>query len=384
MNIPIVDDLAALSFARALVFPSNSNTQQQQQQMMNPVHIHAALGPRSFETPMYTAIATSSVAAVPTTPPATPIAMMGDTTQNTYYGTFETPFPAATLQSFQDPGFFTLGQQQPPPMWAPQTHEAVATAHFNNSPDATSQNQLRPQQQLLQHYHPHTSHNTHHFHPHRHQELSTGVPPHFQSDPSFPPPLPLPMTSPFTDVDDSVTSQSTFSSTPSSSSSSENEDEEDEEDVKSEAPSTSFSFPTKASTYRKKPTKRRAPSTTAAPKTSSVPKHPKHPKPLKTSKVNKPNTAKPPGKLHQCQECNRLFSRACNLQSHQTTHLRQKPYPCPDCCMAFARVYDMKRHHRIHSNVRPYQCAMCPEAFKRIEARERHYLAHHGYPSQGA
>ncbi|KAF9544523.1 hypothetical protein EC957_011919 [Mortierella hygrophila] len=382
MNIPIEDDLAA----RALVFPPNSNQQQQQQQMMDPVHIHAALGPRSFETPMYTATATSSVAAVPTTPPATPITMMGDTTQNTYYGTFETPFPAATLQPFQDPRFFTPVQQQPPPMWAPQPHDAVVTAHFNNSLDATSQNQLRPQQQLLQHYHPHTLPYTHHLHPHQHQELSTGVPPHFQSDPSFYPPLPLPMTSPFTEVDDSITSQGTFSSTSSSfsSSSSEDEDEENEEDVKSETPSTPFSFPTKAPTHRKKPTKRRAPSTAAALKIAPVSKHPKHPKPVKTSKVNKPNIAKPPGKLHQCQECGRLFTRACNLQSHQTTHLRQKPYPCPDCRMAFARVYDMKRHHRIHSNVRPYQCAMCPEAFKRIEARERHYSARHGYPSQEA
>ncbi|KAF9288734.1 hypothetical protein BGZ88_008071, partial [Linnemannia elongata] len=370
---------------------------------MNPIQIHAALGPRSFETPMYTSTVTTSVAAVPTTPPMTAITIMGDTMQNTYYGTFDTPYPAATLQSFQDPGLFAPDLQQPspypglgsppPPMWAPQPHEAVVGAPFNNSLETnTSQNQLQPQQQQQQqqqqHYHPHTLQYTHHLHPHLHQELSTGVSPHFLSDPSFSPPPPPLMMSPFTEVDDSVTSQGTFSPTFSSSSEDE-EDEEDEGDVKKECLFTPTTFPTNAPTYRKKPTKRRAPSTVAAPKTAPVLKQPKRQKPVKTNKVNKQNTntntsiAKPPGKLHPCKECGRLFTRACNLQSHQTTHLRQKPYKCPDCPLAFARVYDMKRHHRIHSNLRPYQCEMCPEAFKRIEARERHYLAHHGHSTQG-
>ncbi|KAG0320757.1 hypothetical protein BGZ97_012891 [Linnemannia gamsii] len=369
MNLPIEADLAALSFARALVYPPSSN------QAMDSITIQAALGPSSFETPMYTTTTTTttSIAALPTLSAATMV-----DTQTTYYGTFETPYPA-TMQSFQDPRFFAPDQQQPPPypglgsppppIWAPQSNEAAVGALYNNSLDttATLQHPLQPQPQLQQqqqHYHPHTLHYTHQNHLHLHQ----------------------PQEAPFTEVDDTFSSQGTSSS----SSFSSDEDEDETIDVKADGgPSTPSSFSAKAMTYREKAkaNKRRAPPATTSPNSGSVPKHPKHPKLVKTSKV-KPNTntnapAKPPSKLHPCKECGRLFTRACNLQSHQTTHLRQKPYPCPDCCLAFARVYDMKRHHRIHTNVRPYQCAACPEAFKRIEARERHFLAHHGYPTQG-
>ncbi|KAG0290313.1 hypothetical protein BGZ96_006182 [Linnemannia gamsii] len=387
MNLPIEADLAALSFTRALVYPPNSN------QVMNPIHIQVVLGPGSFETPMYPTT-TTSIAAVPTTPPAT---TMVDT-ENTYYGTFEAPYPA-TLQTFQDPSFFAPDQQQPPPypslgsppppMWAPQPHEAVRALY--NSPlntTTTLQHPLQPQplqqlQQQEQLYNPHSLHYGHHHHLHVHQHQE-GVSPHILSDPALsPPPLPHLM-SPYTEPDDSVSTQSTSSSSYFSS----DEDEDECVEVKTEGgPSMPLSFPTKPLSYRKKTNtnnKRRTPTTASL---GPVPKHPKHPKPVKTSKVkpkmNANAAAKPPGKLHPCKECGRLFTRACNLQSHQTTHLRQKPFPCPDCCLAFARVYDMKRHHRIHTNLRPYQCAACPEAFKRIEARERHFLAHHGYPAQG-
>ncbi|KAG0215834.1 hypothetical protein BGX33_000827 [Mortierella sp. NVP41] len=357
MNFPVDADPAAL-FARALVYPPQSSNQ-----VMNP--IQAVLGPSSFENHVYTTTTATAATATSTT---------GDS-QNHFYGTFDTPYPTTLQhQHVQDPRLLNDQQQptpypgfdhQPPtPLWAPS--ESIVGALYTplDTLHHHQQQQQQQQQQHSQQYHfnPHTLHYTQHHHHHPKIPLPTGVSPHFINDPPLSPPPPPLTTSPHTEIDDLVSSRSSTLS----SSSDEEECYEEEED-ETEGPSTPS--PTRAVTYPKQP-KRRA-RTSIAITTDSASK-----KPTKTTK----GKAKAPGKLHPCKECGKVFTRACNLQSHITTHLRQKPFSCPDCQLAFARVYDMKRHHRIHSNVRPYQCTACPEAFKRIEARERHFVAHHGYP----
>jgi DNA-directed RNA polymerase subunit RPC12/RpoP len=322
-------------------------------------------------------------------------------------GTFDTPYPA-TLQpsaSLQGARLFADQQQQQQsssypsldafpqtPMWTshqetmvrafyrPSVFDTLAH-HQQQQQHSQFQQQQQPQQQHnLQTLHYTPSH-FHHLHQYHQQEMpiSAGMSPHFLNDPPLSPPPPPQITSPFTEIDDSASSQGTALS-------SDNEEYESDEDEKIRGPSTPYFIRESARSNTSISNKKRH--IHPKPKSTPVLKHPKrakHPKSSKPStyaadKVNKDN--KPQGKLHPCKECGRTFTRACNLQSHQTTHLRQKPFQCPDCRLAFARVYDMKRHHRIHSNIRPYRCAHCPEAFKRIEARERHFLARHGRPQK--
>ncbi|KAG0015669.1 hypothetical protein BGZ82_001320 [Podila clonocystis] len=89
-----------------------------------------------------------------------------------------------------------------------------------------------------------------------------------------------------------------------------------------------------------------------------------------------------PAKRHICeiQGCSKVFTRASNLRTHETTHSRVKPFPCvhPGCVSKFARVHDMKRHLRNHTNDFPYACVICEDKrFVRNDPLWRHY--HHDH-----
>ncbi|KAG0033651.1 hypothetical protein BGZ81_007778 [Podila clonocystis] len=89
-----------------------------------------------------------------------------------------------------------------------------------------------------------------------------------------------------------------------------------------------------------------------------------------------------PTKRHICeiQGCGKVFTRASNLRTHETTHSRVKPFPCvhPGCMSKFARVHDMKRHLRNHTNDFPYACVICEDKrFVRNDPLWRHY--HHDH-----
>ncbi|KAG0374791.1 hypothetical protein BGX24_009920 [Mortierella sp. AD032] len=102
------------------------------------------------------------------------------------------------------------------------------------------------------------------------------------------------------------------------------------------------------------------------------------------TKIPRSRAKKGEKRIHACPDCNREFTRACNLQSHILTHLNLKPYACSECDKTFARVYDMQRHKRIHSNKaedKPYDCPDCTIRFKRTEPRNRHRQSVHGWIS---
>ncbi|KAF9911918.1 hypothetical protein EC991_001824 [Linnemannia zychae] len=122
------------------------------------------------------------------------------------------------------------------------------------------------------------------------------------------------------------------------------------------------------------------PSTSPPPHTSPPALPHTHTTPQKP-KIPRSRAKKGEKRIHVCLECNRQFTRACNLQSHVLTHLNLKPYPCTECDKTFARVYDMHRHKRIHSDAmkdKPYKCPDCPMRFKRTEPRHRHLESVHG------
>ncbi|KAF9149288.1 hypothetical protein BG015_008915 [Linnemannia schmuckeri] len=116
------------------------------------------------------------------------------------------------------------------------------------------------------------------------------------------------------------------------------------------------------------------PSSSSPPLPSSVASQP--------PKLPRSRAKKGEKRVHVCPECLRVFTRACNLQSHILTHSNLKPHACSECDKTFARVYDMQRHKRIHSNKledKPYDCPDCSMRFKRTEPRNRHRQSVHGW-----
>lgn len=66
--------------------------------------------------------------------------------------------------------------------------------------------------------------------------------------------------------------------------------------------------------------------------------------------------------------CNKAFTRAYNLRSHQRTHTNERPFLCDICGKGFARQHDRKRHEKLHTNEKPFECPGCRKTFARMDA----------------
>jgi uncharacterized Zn-finger protein len=51
-----------------------------------------------------------------------------------------------------------------------------------------------------------------------------------------------------------------------------------------------------------------------------------------------------PHKIHNCNTCNRKFSRKHDLKRHEQTHMREKPFQCDHCNVQFSRLDALYRH----------------------------------------
>ncbi|ODV57936.1 C2H2-type zinc finger protein ASCRUDRAFT_40106, partial [Ascoidea rubescens DSM 1968] len=90
-----------------------------------------------------------------------------------------------------------------------------------------------------------------------------------------------------------------------------------------------------------------------------------------------------------CDKCQKSFSRAYNLKSHQKTHSNEKPFPCKICGRPFARQHDRKRHEFLHQGIRNYKCGGylkdnvtkwgCGRKFARSDALGRHFRTETGW-----
>ncbi|KAL6605527.1 hypothetical protein U3516DRAFT_556452, partial [Neocallimastix sp. 'constans'] len=80
------------------------------------------------------------------------------------------------------------------------------------------------------------------------------------------------------------------------------------------------------------------------------------------------------GPILKCPEpnCNKVFTRAYNLKSHQLSHSGVRPFKCKTCQTSFVRKHDLKRHERLHTGVKPYVCSVCHRGFYRSDALSRH------------
>ncbi|KAF9950600.1 hypothetical protein BGZ72_007770 [Mortierella alpina] len=74
----------------------------------------------------------------------------------------------------------------------------------------------------------------------------------------------------------------------------------------------------------------------------------------------------------QVANCNRMFSRHYNLESHKYTHGVQRPHGCRHCPKTFARVHDRDRHMNSHMLEKPHVCIVCQSRFGRQDAVIRH------------
>ncbi|ORX68899.1 hypothetical protein BCR32DRAFT_237972 [Anaeromyces robustus] len=70
--------------------------------------------------------------------------------------------------------------------------------------------------------------------------------------------------------------------------------------------------------------------------------------------------------------CNKAFTKAHNLRSHERSHMNNRPYGCKYCEKRFVRQYDLLRHERIHTGFKPYVCKKCFAAFSRNDAYNKH------------
>lgn len=76
--------------------------------------------------------------------------------------------------------------------------------------------------------------------------------------------------------------------------------------------------------------------------------------------------------------CNKAFTRAYNLRSHQRTHTNERPFLCEVCGKGFARQHDRKRHEKLHTNEKPFSCPGCHKKFARMDALSRHFKSETG------
>src|SRR6267154_1536114 len=67
---------------------------------------------------------------------------------------------------------------------------------------------------------------------------------------------------------------------------------------------------------------------------------------------------------HECDVCNKTFTRPGILKVHKIIHSGDRPYICTVSYKAFNREGHFKEHIRTHTGERPYSCDNCEKAFK--------------------
>jgi hypothetical protein len=80
---------------------------------------------------------------------------------------------------------------------------------------------------------------------------------------------------------------------------------------------------------------------------------------------------------HECEQCQKTFSRATHLKRHMVTHFGIRNYNCDVCNKAFARLDHLKNHILSHADKRPFECTECTKTFARGEQLRKHKETRH-------
>ncbi|KAJ8712748.1 hypothetical protein PYW08_008052 [Mythimna loreyi] len=77
-------------------------------------------------------------------------------------------------------------------------------------------------------------------------------------------------------------------------------------------------------------------------------------------------------KPHNCDQCEKSFTKASDLEKHKSIHSDVKRHACPECDMRFKDKSNLKRHMLRHNNTKPYCCTGCGTRFKQLASMKRH------------
>jgi len=113
----------------------------------------------------------------------------------------------------------------------------------------------------------------------------------------------------------------------------------------------------------------------------SSPKEVEKDLPSQVKPFNQPRREAKKKFAHQCNVCQRLFSRPSHLQRHQRTHSSEKPFVCSeDCCgRSFTQQSSLKLHVlAVHGGKRPHVCPFCTYPFSQKANLKKHVARAHG------
>lgn len=91
-----------------------------------------------------------------------------------------------------------------------------------------------------------------------------------------------------------------------------------------------------------------------------------------TIESHNPETNEREIKRYNCKYdgCERSYSTAGNLKTHQKTHLGEYSFTCnqESCGKAFLTSYSLKIHVRVHTKEKPFECVVtrCDKAFNTL------------------
>lgn len=82
---------------------------------------------------------------------------------------------------------------------------------------------------------------------------------------------------------------------------------------------------------------------------------------------------------HSCTDCDYETTVLAALQIHMARHTdhSESPFKCNDCNRRFRKAVDLQEHYNVHSGEKPFECTKCSTAFSLRRQLSAHCRRHH-------